>query len=389
MRLARLNLPATVWLLGAISLLNDTASEMIYPLLPLYVTGVLLAGPRALGLIEGLAEAASSLLKLVSGTLVDRSGRTRPWIITGYGLAAASRPLLAAAAIWPLVLLLRVTDRIGKGLRSAPRDALLAASIDAERRGLAFGLHRAMDHAGAVIGPLLAAALLAYGMAIRELIWWTALPGALALGLAFAVREAPLAESGVRTMPDWRWRALPPALRRYLVAVAVFSLANASNLFLLLKAADLGTPEAVLPLLWALVSLVASVLSTPLSHLSDRLGRRRLLLGGWLAYAGFYLAFGFLTPGTGGLLWPMFAFYGVFIAATEGVEKAYVADLAPPDQLGRAFGWFHLLSGLMLLPASVLFGFLWQKVAPVAAFSTAAAFAAAAAALLCLHRRTL
>ncbi len=387
MRLARLNLPATVWLLGAISLLNDTASEMIYPLLPLYVTGVLLAGPRALGLIEGLAEAASSLLKLVSGTLVDRSGRTRPWIVSGYGMAAAARPLLAVAAAWPLVLLLRVTDRIGKGLRSAPRDALLAASIDAERRGLAFGLHRALDHAGAVIGPLLAAAMLAAGLGIREIIWWTAVPGALALALTFAVREAPLGRLHVAVLPDWRWRALPPELRRYFAAVAVFSLANASNLFLLLKASQIGAPQAALPLLWALVSLVASVLSVPLSHLSDRFGRRRLLFGGWLAYAAFYLTFGFLTPAGAWLLWPLFAFYGLFIAATEGVEKAYVADLAPPDQFGRAFGWFHLLAGLMLLPASLLFGYLWQTFTPAAAFIVAAAFAAAAALLLLrIHR---
>lgn len=380
---ARVRLPRTVWLIGAISLVNDAASDMLYPLLPLYLASVLMAGPRALGIIEGVAEATAALLKLVSGALYDRVRRAKPWLVGGYGLAAVTRPLIAFVTAWPWLAALRFADRVGKGLRSSPRDALLAASVDPGSRGLAFGLHRAMDNTGAVIGPLVAAALLTAGVGLREVFVWAALPGALTVALALALREPPALPSAATLRPDWRWQGLPPAFRRYLVVVALFTLGNASNMFLLLRARDLGASDAGIPLLWAAVSAVAAIFSTPLSALSDRWGRTRLLVAGWLAYAAFYAAMGLAGDDVGPLgLGLAFGFYGLFLAATEGVEKALVADLAPADRRGTAFGWFHLVTGVTLLPASLLFGTLYEGISAGAAFAVAAACAALAAGLL-------
>ena len=377
-------LPRTVWLVGAISFLNDGASDLIYPLIPLYLSSVLMAGPRALGLIEGVAEATSSLLRLVSGVLRDRTGRTRPWILAGYGLAGIGRPLIAFVGSWPWLLVIRFGDRVGKGLRSAPRDALLASSVDPARRGLAFGVHRAMDNAGAVIGPIAASLLLAAGVPLRELFLWSIVPAVLCMLLALQLKDPPHLPATPRSDSpgkDWSVSKLSPAMRRYLVVLALFTLGNSSNLFLLLRARELGVPAAQLPLLWAAVSGIAMLCAAPLSAWSDRIGRRRLLVGGYVAYAAFYAAMAFMS-GTGPALFLLFAAYGTFMAATEGVEKALVADLAPAAREGTAFGWFHLVSGLMLLPASVLFGQVYQAVSPAAAFGLSAACAASAAILL-------
>ena len=380
---AVLSLPRTVWLIGLISLLNDSASDMIYPLVPLYLASVLMAGPRALGLIEGIAKATASLLKLVSGVIVDRTQRAKPWMVGGYALAGFARPLIAFTTSWPGVALLRFGDRVGKGLRSSPRDALLAASVEPGVRGLAFGLHRAMDNAGAVVGPLLAALLLGLGWRLREVILFAAVPAVACLIMALMLREPP-PDAARLTPPAFSWRlaGLPPAFKRYLVVLGLFILGNSSNMFLLLRAHELGLPQAQVPLAWAAVSLVATLFSTPLSALSDRVGRVRLIVAGWLAYGLFYLSLGLLPPGTPIALFGLFAFYGIFMAATEGVEKALVADLAPPALRGTAFGWFNLIAGLLLLPASLLFGALYQGVGALAAFGFSAACALAAALLL-------
>lgn len=375
------HLPATVWLIGLISLLNDTASEMIYPLVPLYLASVLMAGPRALGLIEGIAEATSSLLKLFSGVIVDRTQSAKPWVIAGYALAGFGRPLIAFATSWVGVLALRFADRVGKGLRTSPRDALLAASIAPESRGLAFGLHRAMDNAGAVIGPLLAAAFLGLGWAMQDIFLVTAVPALLCLGFAMMLRE-PAHEVHARPEFNWNMADLPPVFRRYLLAVGLFTLGNSSNMFLLLRARELGLPDAQVPLAWAAVSAIAMLFSTPLSALSDKVGRWRLILAGWMAYGLFYLGLGLLPPGTPWVLFGLFAFYGIFMAATEGVEKALVADLAPRHLLGTAYGWFHLVGGAMLLPASMVFGELYQHFGAIAAFGFSSSCAIAAGLLL-------
>ncbi|HWP00237.1 MAG TPA: MFS transporter [Methylococcus sp.] len=374
-------LPSTVWLLGLVSLCNDTASELIYPLVPIYLASVLLAGPKALGLIEGVAETAGSLLKLFSGVIADRVRRVKFLLVLGYGLAAASRPLMMLASSWPMVLGLRFADRVGKGLRTSPRDAMLAASVPSGQRGLAFGLQRAMDNAGAVIGPLTAAMLLAAGMPVAEIFLWALIPGGVAVVLTLVVREPARELRFDDEALDRNLTTLPSAYRRYLWALALFTLANSSNMFLLLRARELGLPEYQVPLLWGTTSLVATLFSTHLSGLSDRIGRVHMIVAGWTVYALFYLFLG-LNGASPFLLWPLFAGYGLFLAATEGAEKALVADFAPPRLLGTAYGWFNLTTGILLLPASWIFGTLWQGVNPQTAFGFAAGCALVAAALL-------
>jgi MFS family permease len=376
------NLPRSVWLLGLISLVNDSASDMIYPLVPLYLASVLMAGPKALGLIEGIAEAFGSLLKLAAGVMADRLRHMRGWVIAGYALSGLVRPLIALSTSWLGVLACRFGDRVGKGLRAAPRDALLSHSVAPQQRGLAFGLHRAMDNLGAVIGPLAAAGLLALGFSLRQVFFFAIVPAVLVILLTLLVREPERAQLSSKSL-RWSLAGQPPALRRYLLVLALFTLGNSSNMFLLLRARELGLGEEQVPLIWALVCAVAALFGTPLSALSDRIDRRRLLAVGWTLYAGFYLLFG-LLPAQPWLLWPMFAGYGLFLAATEGAEKALVADLATGAQAGSAFGWYNLAAGITLLPASLLFGWLWDAFTPLAAFGFGAACALAAALLLAL-----
>lgn len=385
------HLPRTVWLLGAISLLNDAASELVYPLLPLYLATVLVVGPSVLGLIEGAAEAASSLLKLASGMLYDRHGRAKPFILAGYSVAAIARPLIALVAAWPVLLLVRVGDRIGKGLRSSPRDALLARSVDSGRRGLAFGVHRAMDNAGAVIGPLAAAALLAAQLPIRDILLWTALPGALCVALALSLREpAPLRVSAAQRAADTTASGqatthvarppLPVGFRRLLWAVALFTCGQASQTFLLLRATDAGMPPAQVALLWAAVAATTMTLGVPLSAWSDRVGRLRPMALGWALYALVFVGFGAVTSVP--LFWLLAVGVGLYQALTEGAERALIADQVPAGQLGTAYGAYYLIKGLLLLPASVVFGVLWQYGAAGLAFGLAAACALAALGLL-------
>lgn len=378
MRNAIFSLPATVWLLGAVSFFNDSASELVYSVLPLYIASILMAGPRAIGIIEGVAEATGSLFKLVSGVLSDRMASSRVWVIGGYSIAALARPVMGFAASWPFVLMLRFADRVGKGIRTSPRDALLALSVDKEKRGLAFGFHRSLDNAGAVLGPLLAALLLARHMPIRHILLWSAVAGAIVVLLTLFLKE-PTRASVQKTQFSWKLHGFPHAFRRYLVVLALFTLGNSSNMFLLLRARDLGLADYQVPLLWALVSFSAMIFSTPLAALSDRIGRSKLIVSGWGIYGVFYLVMGF--DGNTWLLWPLFAFYGLFMAATEGAEKAYVADFSPPERLGTAYGWFNMVTGFTLLPASILFGGIWQAFGSAAAFIFSA-FCALGASLL-------
>ena len=380
-----LKLPRTVWFLGAVSFLNDAASDAIYPLLPLFFAATFAVGAQALGIIEGAANATAALMKLVSGYFYDRSQRAKGWLIIGYTLPALSRPLIALASSTPVVLLLRMGDRIGKGLRTSPRDALLAAAVPADRRGLAYGLHRSMDHAGAVAGPLAAAALLAAGWSVREVILWTIVPGVLSVLLVAMLREPEGLAVGNGKI-DWQWQSLPAPLKRYLVALGVFTLSQASNMFLLLRAKETGFTDTQIPLLWAGFSALAMLLSTPLSALSDRVDRRALLCGAWVVYALLFAAFG-LLPSRVGTTIALFVGYAIFIAATEGAEKALIAELAPQAQLGTAFGWFHLVSGVMLLPASALFGWLWSHAGSTTAFMVSASTSFIAAGLLLRARR--
>lgn len=360
------SLPRTVWLIGLISFVNDSASEMLYPLMPLYLATVLMAGPKALGLIEGIAEASSSIFKLVSGVIVDRTKRTKPWIVIGYFLAGIGRPLIAIANSWTWVLCIRFTDRLGKGLRSSPRDALLAESVAPNQRGLTFGLHRSMDNAGAVLGPLMAAFLLSMNIPLRDIFLWAVIPGVITVVLALCLKESPRERQVVKPF-SWSLEGLSPQFKRYILVAGIFALANSSDMFLLLRARELGVPQEQIPLLWAAISLITTLFGTPLSALSDRFSRKNFILIAWCAFAFFYIAMSF-SGITIWMLCALFGIYGLFKAATEGVEKALVADLAPIGMAGTAFGWFNLVSGLMLLPASLVFGWLYESFSPQYAF---------------------
>jgi len=377
-----------VLVLGVVSLLTDVSSEMIYPLLPLFLTGVLGAGPAFLGAIEGIAESTAALLKLASGYVSDRLPLRKPLVVAGYGLSALARPLIALAASPVFVLGVRFCDRIGKGIRTSPRDALIADSVEPELRGRAYGFHRSMDHAGALIGPLLAAGLLAwFTLDLRTVFWLAAIPGLLAvLFLVVGIRELPRQPSSAASAGKTGVTFLPRGqLRAYLLILLLFTLGNSSDAFLLLRASELGVAPALLPLLWAFFHLVKMLSVFPFGALSDRIGRRGVIIAGWGIYAAAYLGFAMATSELH--IWLLFAGYGLFYGLTEGAEKALVADLAPAAERGAAFGWFNAAIGLGALPASLLFGALWQWFGPLAAFGCGAALAAVAAVLLLIMVR--
>ena len=363
-----LALPRTVWLLGLISLVNDSASEMLYPLMPLYLSSVLMAGPRALGVIEGIAEASSSIFKLVSGVIADHTRKSKPWIVLGYTLAGIGRPLIAIANSWLWVAVIRFTDRMGKGLRTSPRDALLAESVTENQRGLTFGLHRSMDNAGAVIGPLLATLFLSMGVPLKDIFLWAIVPAVIAVALALCIEEPRRESIPQENRFSLSLEGMPNQFKRYLVVAGIFALGNSSDMFLLLRAREAGVPQEQIPLLWAGISLITTLFGTPLSALSDSFGRKRFILSAWIAFALFYIAMG--LPGISIFqIVALFGVYGLFKAATEGVEKALVADMAPKGLAGTAFGWFNLVTGLMLLPASLIFGWVYESIAPLYAFA--------------------
>ncbi len=373
-----------VLILGLVSFFTDVSSEMIYPLLPVFLTTTLGAGPAVLGLIEGVAESTASLLKLLSGLWADRVRDRSKLVLFGYGLSSLSRPLVAAASRASHVLAVRFADRIGKGIRTAPRDALIADSVDPALRGKAFGFHRSMDHAGAVVGPLLATGLLAWCVTdIRTLFWLASVPGVVAFLLVLSrVREvAP----GIRPPPEHRTMlsSTPRGpLRRYLIVVFLFTLGNSSDAFLLLRASQLGIAAAGLPLLWVFFHVVKTVATMPFGALSDTVGRRGVILAGWTVYAMSY--FGFAAARTPLQVWGLFGLYGIYYGLTEGVERALIVDLAGHAARGAALGWYNCVIGIGALPASLLFGLIWQRFGPQTAFSTGAVMGAASAGLLLL-----
>jgi MFS family permease len=368
--------------LGAVSLLTDVSSEMIHPLLPSFLTGPLKAGPAVLGVIEGLAEAASSLLKLLAGRASDRLPRRKPLVVAGYALSSLARPLMALATSSHHVLWIRLADRVGKGTRGAPRDALIAEVTPAQERGRAFGFHRAMDHAGALLGPLAAAGLLALGLDVRVVFALAAIPAFASLAvLVLGVKETPRANPPVAG-PQPSRGGLPPALRRYLGVVALFTLGSSSDAFLILRAQEAGIALAGLPLLWALHNAVKAALSTHAGQLSDRIGRRPAIAAGWTVYAATYAGFALFSSVAA--MAALFACYGLFHAFSEGPERALVADLAGTDARGAAFGAYHAITGALLLPASLITGWLWQSHGSGAALLACAAIALAAAAGLLL-----
>ncbi len=389
-------LPKTVVTLGIVSLLNDASSEMIYPLLPFFLREHLKASVTFVGLVEGIAETTASLLKLASGWISDRVGRHKLLTFIGYALAGATRSMLAASTAAWQVLGLRFVDRVGKGIRTSPRDALLANACDENIRGMAFGFHRAMDHLGAAVGPLIASAVLFFSPSNYRLVFaLAAVPALLSLFvLWFGISETPslpsrllnagtenrFKELKARAGFAKAWSDLPTNFRWYLAALLLFTLSNSSDAFLLLRAKEAGVPEIAIPLLWTWLHIVKSMAGTHGGMLSDKIGRTQTIVSGWLVYAGVYAAFAFLHSPL--QVWAVFTVYGLYFALTEGAERALVADLLPQEKRGLGYGAFHFVVGLGMMPASVLFGLIWQLFGFQAAFFFGAGLALCAAALL-------
>jgi len=361
-----------------VSFLTDAATEMIYPLLPLFLSSVLGANASFIGAIEGTAESTAALLKLVSGWWSDKVNKRKPLVVLGYGIATFVRPFVALAQNAGQVLLIRVGDRVGKGIRTAPRDALLADSAAAGDRGRSFGFHAAADNAGAIIGPLMGFALLKWGhVGLRNVFWLAAIPGILAfIVLIVAVREvAPRDTSGAASIEklDTHTTGLGRRFWAYLFVILIFTLGNSTDAFLLLRANQLGVAVALAPVLWALLNFVKAAVGVWGGAASDRYGRKPLIVAGWTLYAFVYL--GFALARVQWHAWALFAVYGLFYAMTEGTEKALVADLVPRLKRGAAFGWYNLAIGLGALPASLIFGAIWDRSGAPTAFLFGAALA--------------
>jgi len=393
-----LGLTANVFFLGMVSLLNDMSSEMIFTLLPLFLSNVLGAAPTIIGFVEGVAESTASLMRVGSGWLSDRIGKRKILAVSGYTLSTIMKPLMYVASSWGLVLGVRFTDRLGKGIRSAPRDALLADSMTKEERGRGFGFHRAMDTTGAFLGIGAAAAViyllqqnnldLALGT-YQQLVLIGVVPAVIALFMFFFVKEEkkgtspshasrPTGEEERRVSPNGLRRGfgLPKRYWIFLGIVFLFTLGNSSDAFLILRAQDLGNSTFHVMLMLLLFNGVYALISMPAGALSDRLGRKGLIIAGWAVFA--LARLGFSASVESWHIWALFAIWGIYYGLSEGVARAMVADLVPADRRGTAYGYYHGALGLGLLPASVLAGFLWQTISPAAPFAFSAVTAVVA-----------
>jgi MFS family permease len=360
------NLPLNVWIVTATSFLTDVSSEMIFNLVPLFLANVLKTGTAVIGLIDGLAETTASLMKIYSGGLSDKLGQRKWLTVLGYTISTISKPFLYIANSWGWVLGVRVADRFGKGVRTAPRDALVADSIDEKQRGLAFGVHRAGDTAGAFVGVLIAALIVwltERGAAdltrhtFQVLVLASIIPAVLAvLVLALGAKE-----TGVRSKsktPVLSLKGMDSRFKLFMLVLILFTLGNSSDAFIILLGQNRGLNVLQILLMLLTFNLVYSVLAGPLGALSDKVGRRRLILGGWIAYGLVYM--GFALSRSGWQVWTLFGLYGIYYAATEGSAKAFIADLVPAERRGTAYGLYNAAIGLMALPASAIAGLLWQ-----------------------------
>lgn len=371
-------LPRNVLALSVVSLLNDTSSEIIYPVLPAFLALSLGASPFAIGLIEGFAESVASILKLFSGYLSDRFGTRKMPVFLGYSLAAVTRPFLAFVTSWPQVLVVRMTDRVGKGIRGAPRDALIAESVPVKQRGFAFGFNRAADHLGAVFGPMAAFILLSIFAAntqsptIREyqqVFLFASVPVVLGLMvIVFFVKDDARTHvaAEIKAPPKFTLKGFDGNFKRFLAVIAIFTLSNSTDAFLLLRAGQAGIAPVILPLLWMTLHVSKVISSLIGGDLSDRIGRKVLIATGWLIYAFVYVGFAFATEPWHA--WVLFIIYGAYFGLTEGVEKAFVADLVPDGKHGTAYGLYNLAFGVTVFPASLLFGLVWNQFGAATAF---------------------
>lgn len=384
-------LPPTVLALSFVSFLNDTSSDIIYPLLPAFLFLTLGATPFAIGLIEGFAESVASILKLFSGYLSDKFGNRKLPVFLGYSLAAVTRPFLAFVTSWPQVLVVRMTDRVGKGIRGAPRDALIAGSVEAERRGFAFGFNRAADHLGAVVGPIIAFILLTYiasdpenptAREFQQVFLFASIPVVLGLFIiVLFVREGKeLSDLEDPNPIKFSLSEFDGDFKKFLGVIALFTLSNSTDAFLLLRAEQAGIAPAMLPLLWMVLHFSKVLSSLAGGTLSDRFGRKKMIVIGWVVYAAVYIGFAFI--GAAWQAWMLFVIYGVYFGLTEGVEKALVADMVEAEKRGTAYGFYNLAYGITVFPASLLFGFLWSAFGAETAFAVSASISVIAAILL-------
>lgn len=366
-----ISLPRTVVVLGLVSFLNDTASDMVTPLLPLFLTVTLGAGPAVVGLVEGVAESTASLLKLVSGRLADRGFSHKGLVLGGYGVSNTARPLIGLALGWGWVLGLRFLDRVGKGLRTSPRDALIAASVDESRRGRAFGFHRALDNGGAMLGPLLAFALIRAGLPVQQIFLWSLAPGALVILLLLSGLNGTRVPPAVAAAAPLRWRGLDVRLRSLILAAGGIALASVPEAFLILWASVRGLDLAGVSLMWAAANGVKALVAAPAGAASDRFGRLTVLVVGWIARFGLLVGMALTHTGFFAIA-GFFLAYAASLAATEGAERALIGDVASSGQQATAYGLYHMVVGLAALPGALLFGALWQWWGEATAFFTAA-----------------
>ena len=365
-----------VFAAGLVSFFMDVSSEMVYPLVPLFLANVLGVNKSVIGLIEGIAESTASLLKVFSGWFSDRIGRRKGLMGVGYAVSVLSRPLIALAVAWQHILASRFIDRLGKGIRTAPRDAIIAESSDPGVMGRAFGFHRAMDTLGAVIGPALAFFLLsAFAGDFRKVFWVSMIPGIIAvLLIIFLIKERKkvLPERHERpklTLAHFDWR-----FKFFVVITTLFAIGNSSDVFLILRSQQLGITTAMIPVVYLTFNLVYALSAIPAGIAADRFGKKRVVLVGFILFALIY--YGFAVAGSATAAWVLFGLYGVFMGLTEGVQKAFLTTIIPPDFKATAFGVYNTAVGLALFPASLIGGWLWDRVSPAATFYYGSAMAA-------------
>ncbi len=361
-------LSRNIYVAGVVSLLMDISSEMIYPLMPLFLANVLGASKELIGLIEGVAESTASILKIFSGWLSDRLGKRKGLMAGGYGLSTLSRPIIALATGWHVVLVGRFLDRVGKGVRTAPRDAIIAESTEASRYGAAFGFHRAMDTFGAVIGPATAFFLLeAFSGDFRKVFWVSMIPAVIAVVVIILfIKEKKLKPRGNAAPPKFSWSVLSGRFRFYVIIVTIFSIGNSSDAFLILRAQGVGIRPLTIPIVYMVYNTIYSLTSMPAGIAADKFGRKRIILIAFFMFAAIY--YGFARFADIRSVWLLFGAYGLFMGMTDGIQKAYLAEVIPKEFKATAFGIYNMAVGLALLPASLIGGWLWDHVSPAATF---------------------
>jgi MFS family permease len=373
-------LPRNVWAVGFTSFFMDVSSEMVINILPLFLSNVLGVKTNIIGLIDGIAEATSSILKLFSGWLSDKLGGRKWLAVIGYGLSAFFKPFFYFANSWGLVAGVRWADRVGKGIRTAPRDALVADSVTKENRGLAFGVHRAMDTAGALVGILIAALVVWLAQkntltlsrpTFQTIVLISLLPAVLSV-LSLAIGAKEVAKKGNNAAPHFSLKSMGKPFSVFLVIVSIFTLGNSADSFLVLRAQNLGMSVLGILIMLAMFNLIYSLISTPAGSLSDRIGRRRLIIGGWLVYAAIY--FGFALAQATWQVWVLYVIYGVYYGLAYGTANALVADLVPENLRGTAYGTYNAVIGLLAFPSSFIAGILWQGIGGWNGFGPSAPF---------------